>query len=433
MSDPDPNNPWDTGGDLAPASEEGGGWGIELPGGVVPDISALLPPDDWVNWGPTADDIDMGVLGALEAIIGLAAWVGIPFAATMHAIACAKGMKVGDAYEVLETLVKYAGGEDKIDMTDPCQIRRLAKIGNCVARRFLGISFGPDLQDFWLDGLAGNPANLSQETFQFPPDARGTPATLAFYPMDTAWFFGRVGSQVEAAVADAQAMTLWRGIMERLRAPAETVFPKETGVIAKEDISPLRAAAAVGRGPSTLHTTGRDWIYPDEIAVTFKHSGQTVNTSNREFVDAELFLAGGMTVTSEVEVNAVAGSLMIDGEEIQGWTVTIVSWRLRISDRIDYHANKTQSIPLGPVDLELPDQLFLDLQSQGCPGEPVPVDFDVVSDAWHQLSLSSYSKDVLFVAAEPYQKAPTSAFAGEPESFDFFDPATGEGVKLLSL
>ncbi len=428
-----PDNPWDSGGELAPhAGDPGGTWDTGIGDDVVPDVTALVPPDNWANWGPTPDDIDLGIFTPLEWLVRQASAIGIPFGATLHAIACSKGMKIFDFIEVMDTLFKYVQGNDRVDMADPCQILRMAKIGNCVARRYLGISFGPDLQDFWLDGKAANATNLRQESFQFPPDQRGSVTSLSFYPMDTGWFFGRVGAKVEPAIIETQQISLWQGVLERLRAPAD-VFPKDHGISGKADLSPLREQVPVGTGPSTLHSTGVDWLYPDEIVITFKHSGQNANAGKNEFVDMELFLAGGMTVTSEVEISATAATMNIDGAAVDGWIVTMENWHVRISDRIDFHSSKSQSIPLGPVDLELPDQIFIDLQTQGCPGSPVPVDFDIISDAWHTIPASGLNRQSLFITHETYTADPGNAFGGSPEAFDYFDPLTGAGVTLLDL
>lgn len=430
-----PESPWDA--DPWSSAEDDEDWRSDLAEEAVPDITALLPPnwpDEYTSWIPSPESVEIPILQDLyEWQLDLLARFGIPLAATTYALLCAKGMKKSDWQEVSRAMESYLEGDDKVVLTDPCQILRLARIGVCVARRYLRISFGPDLFDFWLDGKAADPANLSRETLQMPPDDRGIPTTVSFYPMDTSWFFGRVGTKVENALVFVQEPSLWQGVLDRLRAPADTVFPEERALSA-EDVSPLRAQVPVGPGPSTLHTAGFDWIYPAEMAVVFKHEGQTVGDPVREIVDPELFLLGGMTVTSEVEVQAVAGELSVGGETVDGWTVTVLSWRVRVSDRIDFHGketgDKSQGIPLGPVDLELPDQLFVDLQSQGCPGTPTPVDFDVVSDAWHEVPPGLLSRPSLFVSLETVQVGEENPFGGAPEAFDFFDPATGEGVSL---
>ena len=439
MSPPAPDNPWDSGGDLASHAGDTGGdtaWDTGLADETVPDVTALIPTEGWASWSTTLDDFDLGILDVYEYLAGKAASIGWPFAAFGHALACAKGMRVADFVEVMDTLYKLTQKEERIDMSDPCQIRRMAKIGNCVVRRYYGISFGPDLQDFWLDGKAKDEFNLTWETFQFPPDARGNPRVVAYYPMDTGWFFGRVGSKVEKAMADSQELSFWEGVRDRLRAPVDKIFPVDSGFSGK-DVSPLRTQVPVGTGPSTFHTTGVDWIYPGETVVTFKHPSQDYNEADRQFGDAELFLAGGMTVISEVQARAIEDVIQIDETELEGWTVMIESWQIRISDRVDYHGkeedDKSLGIPLGPVVLELPDQLFLDLQSKECPGEPKPVDFDVVSDAWHQLPFGALDRLTLFIPKETYKTTVDNAFGGTGDSFDFLDPATGQGIKLLDI
>ena len=159
-------------------------------------------------------------------------------------------------------LLRWLKGDDAtVDLSDPCQILRTAKVGSCVVRRYLQISFAPDVLDFWLDGKAADPSNLQQEVFRFPPDERGIPTVVSFYPMDTAWFFGRVGTKVQDRLVEAQAASLWEGVRDRLREPVGTLFPKES-TISKGSVSPLREAVPLAPAPSTLPATGGDWIYP---------------------------------------------------------------------------------------------------------------------------------------------------------------------------
>jgi hypothetical protein len=424
------DNPWDTGGwttagDSGAADE------------TVPDITALVPEtgaDPWANWGPTGEDLDfLGLTRLPEWAAGKFGELGVPIAIVEYAAFCAKGLKVNDYWKVLETLYGWLGGDSKVDVTDPCQILRTAKIGSCVARRYLQISFGPDLQDFWLDGKAADPANLREETFQFPPDERGIPTAVSYYPMDTAWFFGRVGTQVENWLVGAQQVSLWEGVRDRLREPAGTIFPKGDSGFGEQDISPLRAAVPLAPGPSTLHTTGVDWIYPKETTVVFKYAGQAVGPSGQEIVDEELFLIGGMTVTSEVEVEVKPGTLRVGEADVDGWTATAAAWRVRISDRWDYNPGDTQGIPLGPVDLEIPDDAFLLLQKQGCPPAPTPTDFNVISDDWHDVPLSLLGHPSLFVSLEPHAEGESGPFGGPPASFDFWDPQTGKGISAVDL
>lgn len=434
-----PDNPWDTGGELASHAGETGdtAWDTGLGDETLPDMTALVPPQGSVPWEATPEGFTALPAKFLEWFYGSTAAAGVPLAATGHALVCAKDLNIDDVIEILETLYNMTDDGARVEMSDPCQIRRMAKVGNCVARRYLGISFGPDLQDFWLDGKAATAGNLHQEVFQFPPDNRGSATSVSYYPMDTGWFFGRVGDKVESAVAEVQVISLWEGVRDRLRAPDGAVFPIEMGFSSKSDVSPLLTQAVVGKGPSTLHSTGVDWLYPEEFAVVFKHAVQEPNELNREFADEELFLAGGMTVTSEVEVRATPGSVIIDEEEFDGWTVTLESWRLRVSDRIDFHGTedgkKEQLIPLGPVQIVLPDQLFVDLKSNGCPGKPTPVDFDVITDTWHELSPGVLKRQSLFVLAQPYQADTGNAFSGAATSFDFWDAESGQGVSLLDL
>lgn len=430
------SNPWQEDGALgSSATDETALQDTGVSVDPLPDISALLPPESLtpeVSWAPTLGELFPEGFENLHKFGAVVDGLGLPGAFIPLTVACAADMQYEDLVEIIETIIAYNLGDNVIEMDDPCQIRRMASIGTCVARRGLGISFVPDLQEFWLDGKAADPANLRTEQVQFPPDARGIPTDISYYPMGATWFFGRVGNEVETWTAGAQEAFVWHGIRDRVRAAPDAVFPSAAASANDGDVTFLRDQVTIGAGPSTLHTTGRDWLYPKETWVRFKHWLQGVNDSGQEIIDQELFMAGGMSITSEVEVSAEPATLRVGDTDIAGWTARILSWRIRVADRIDYEPGETQFLPMGTGSLELPDDLFLELQNNGCPGFPTPVDFDIVSDAWHDMPLGRLVHDELFIASQPYADATGSAFGGDAESYDYFDPATQSGVNLVT-
>ena len=164
----------------------------------------------------------------------------------------------------------------------------------------------------------------------------------------------------------------------------------------------------------------------------FKYAEQAPGTSQDSIVDSELFPFGGMTVTSEVEVQAKQGTLRVGETDVDGWTVTVVAWRVRISDRWDYNAGASQGIPL-PIDLKILDDDLLLLQQQGCAGAPTPTDFNIVSDAWYEVPRNLLAHPSVFVSREAHAEGDAGSFGGTPTQFDFWDPNIGEGISLVNL
>jgi hypothetical protein len=293
-----------------------------------------------------------------------------------------------------------------------------------------------DIFDFWLDGHANTAGTLKSESFQFPPDTRGVSKSIDFYPIATSLFGIEHLEDVRRIVNADQIITLWDGIVQRIQNPTQS-FPFYSP-------NAMRGRVPIGSGTSTLTTGGSDWIYPDITNIIMKHPLQGLGPSStrhmptnparyqrtdyKDAFDIDLFPLGGLDLLSEVEVSALPATVTLpDGQEVDGYIVTLDSWRCRVYDDFNFNAGHTQPVPPG---VEVPDQLFLDMQASPCKGTPTPADFFYMTDSWFSLSVANLEITAAFVTSQPVTLGGGGDFAPAASQASLFELTTFEEIKL---
>ena len=296
-----------------------------------------------------------------------------------------------------------------IDVSNPCTIYRFGRYVSCVLS-FYQSDTASEVMDFWIDGMASDPANLTQEVLQFPPDTRGIPTTVSYYPLDVNEFITPHAARIEQQVYADGITVLWGAVVARLRATPSTEFPSSSGTI-------LADAVRVGQAPSPFSgatQAANDFIYFSRTWVRYMTSAEGANAGTLsaqdpvtgvqsgeiQCVDAGLYFFGGMTLTSEVEVRVEPHTATVDGISRSGWLATIESWRVRLSDRIDFNPGQVQQIVTSSGRFEIRDDMFYSLKDQPCPGHPVPVDYYAMAATWFTLPLVGY-KTSAFIPTTP--------------------------------
>lgn len=313
-------------------------------------------------------------------------------------------------YDIMAQITRlFTETNPLIVVSSPCTIYRFGRFVSCVLM-FFQSDTASRVMDFWIDGMASDPANLTQEVLQFPPDARGIPTTVSFYPLDVSEFITPHFARIEQQVYADGITVLWGAVVARLRATQSTDFPTSSGTI-------LADAVRVGQAPSPFSgatETANDFIYFSRTRVRYMTTAEGANagtlsapdpdtgvqTGEIQCVDAALYFFGGMTLTSEVEVSVEPHTMTIDGISRSGWLATIESWRVRLSDRIDFNPGQVQEITTPNGRFEIRDDMFYSLKDQPCPGHPAPVDYYAMADTWVTLPLTGY-KASAFIPTTP--------------------------------
>ena len=367
----------------------------------------------------TPDEAEARVLEWLD-ILGESS---LPAHLVLTALICAAPVTIADGTAILQAAVDGINARP-VSLPDTCAVDRLARFGICYMREALFMRVAPDVFEFWLDGRASHPGALPSVTFQFPPGL-GELTPVECFELPSAIVVDDHLVEIEPMVERTARDPLWRGIRDRLRAPRSELFPPS-----QSDGSPpepiMGHRVPIFQVPTRLHTDGIDVIYPPETSIQFRLTSQGASEIP-EIVDYDLYPLGGMSVVSEVEISAVPATRTMRGVEMDGWDVTLNSWRIRVWDSFDFNLTDKQAISLGPDNtMVVSDTTLLDLQNYPCAEHPPPAGFLTITDEWTPLNWTGFSLTNMFVSTTTLEVSDYGPDGNLSALLDFFDPLTGE-------
>ncbi len=393
MSEPD--NPWAPGGELADRSEVcRGDESLDHPNGFYEDVLFCPSLSDLGAAGGPLGHMPIPINEAVEAMIDAVlaqvkekTGIDITLSDALHFLYCGGIQTLGELWGLEEAVEKAFDG--KWDEIDTCTLIVLTRIGICAARRLEGMQFLPDLMEAWLYGNASQSAAWRKEAIALAPSGMIPPAVeVEYYTLPPEPYLEDMSESLFDGLRQVYHEVL-EGACKRLQSTKNEIFPAGSG---GSGIDLIKGRITFQGEPNRLLDSGQEWIV----------SQYELKVSSDDH--KEVFALGSVVLLSFVDVRAERASHLVANEDgtseaLDGWVVTIESWKLRIWDEADFEKDNPFEVPLPGTSrkLEIPDNVFLRMLEEDCWLLPTPKDFLVMTPTWTVMSVGDFGYKRVFL------------------------------------